>query len=103
MIKINKVLLLLGCMSLSACVSCSESSATDGSEGTETPVETLSGDVKMYVTTSNRVYDLAIQSVDFSDKDNMSPTTVRLDASMRYQTMDGFGAAMTGSTSYFLS
>lgn len=103
MIKINKVLLLLGCMSLSACVSCSESSATDGSEGTETPVETLSGDVKMYVTTSNRVYDLAIQSVDFSDKDNMSPTTVRLDASMRYQTMDGFGAAITGSTSYNLS
>lgn len=103
MIKINKVLLLLGCMSLSACVSCSESSATGGGEDTDTPIEVLSGDVKMYVTTSNRMYDLAIQSVDFSDKDNMSPTTVRLDASMRYQTIDGFGAAITGSTSYNLS
>ena len=93
---------MLACTSLSACMSCSDSSDDKGGEVTP-PAENPTGDVSMFVTTSNRAYDLTAQAVDFSEKDNMSPTTIRLDAATRYQTMDGFGAAITGSTSYNLS
>lgn len=102
MIHIKKLLLMLACTSLSACMSCSDSSDDKGGEVTP-PAENPTGDVSMYVTTSNRAYDLKAQAVDFSEKDNMSPTTIRLDAATRYQTMDGFGAAITGSTCVNLS
>ena len=39
---------------------------------------------------------------DFSDKSNISFTTIKLEPETRYQTMDGFGAAVTGSTCYNL-
>src|SRR5690606_1425415 len=42
------------------------------------------------------------QFVDFSDKSNLSPTTITLDPTKRFQSMDGFGAAVTGSASYNL-
>src|SRR5690554_3899212 len=60
------------------------------------------GDVTIYVTTSNRSQDFNKQFSDFSEKSNMSPTTIRLDPETRFQTMDGFGAAVTGSTCYNL-
>ncbi|MCQ2230081.1 MAG: glucosylceramidase [Bacteroidales bacterium] len=59
-------------------------------------------DVKMIVTTSNRSKDLTESSISFSKKDNMSPSTIMLDPSSEYQTMDGFGVAITGSTCYNL-
>ncbi|MDR2466252.1 MAG: glucosylceramidase [Prevotellaceae bacterium] len=61
-----------------------------------------SGDVVVYLTSSDRTADFAKKSVNFSDKPNMSPTTVTLDPSVRHQTMDGFGAALTGSSCYNL-
>ncbi|WP_321333955.1 glycoside hydrolase family 30 beta sandwich domain-containing protein [uncultured Bacteroides sp.] len=60
------------------------------------------GDVTIYVTTNNRSQDFAKKTADFSEKSNMSPTTVTLDPTVRYQSMDGFGAAITGSTCYNL-
>jgi hypothetical protein len=56
----------------------------------------------MYLTTSNRAFDLTKKATNFSTKDNMSPTCVTLAPTTRYQTIDGFGAAITGSTSYNL-
>lgn len=60
-------------------------------------------DVKAYLTTTNRAYDLTEKYIDFSDKDPMSPNTITLDPNVKYQEIDGFGAAITGSTSYNLS
>lgn len=60
------------------------------------------GDVSIFVTTADLSNDLAKQAVDFSTSSNMSPTTITLDPTQRYQAMDGFGAAITGSTSYNL-
>ena len=62
----------------------------------------VKGDVTMYVTTNTRSQDFKKQACDFSDKQNMSPTTITLDPTTRFQTMDGFGAAVTGSTCYNL-
>lgn len=60
------------------------------------------GDVTMYITTNTRSYDFYKTYINFSSKDNMSPNTISLDPSVKYQTMDGFGAAITGSTCYNL-
>ena len=60
------------------------------------------GDVTIYVTTSTRSQDFRKQYAAFSKEENMSPTTLRLEPTERYQTMDGFGAAVTGSTAFNL-
>jgi glucosylceramidase len=59
-------------------------------------------DITLYVTTNTRSYDFQKSSVAFSEKQNMSPTTITLNPATRYQTMDGFGAAVTGSSCYNL-
>ncbi len=58
--------------------------------------------VTIYVTTSSRSLDLSKQSVEFNSKPSMSPSTITLTPSVTYQTMDGFGVAITGSTCYNL-
>ena len=82
-------------------VSCGESKGDNSGENGNQPQD-VKGDVTMFVTTNNRSQDFKKQVCDFSEKQNMSPTTITLDASTRYQTMDGFGAAVTGSTCYNL-
>ncbi|WP_106831364.1 glycoside hydrolase family 30 protein [Parabacteroides pacaensis] len=62
----------------------------------------LTGDVTLYVTTANRSYDFQKAVANFSNKSNMSPTTITLVPGTQYQTMDGFGAALTGSTCFNL-
>jgi len=60
------------------------------------------GDVTLYVTTNNKAYDLTKLHVDFSTKFNMSPNTIHIDKDTKFQAMEGFGAAITGSTCYNL-
>ncbi len=64
--------------------------------------EQPTGDVRVITTTSNRAQDLAESTISFSTTDNMSPSTVRIVPTEEFQTMDGFGAAITGSTCYNL-
>ncbi len=59
---------------------------------------TVTGDVKMLSTTSNRSKDLTESAITFSTTDNMSPSTIRINPDETFQTIDGFGAAITGST-----
>lgn len=87
--------LLAGMMATS---SCTHDSFTP-SDSTNTKNE---GDVKIVVTSNNRVYDLYTHYKDFSSKEIMSPNTITLDPSTTFQTMDGFGAAITGSTCFNL-
>lgn len=56
----------------------------------------------IYVTTNNGSQNLDKQTIEFSNNSNMSSTTIMLDPTTRYQTMDGFGAAITGSTAFNL-
>ncbi|GHT29189.1 glucosylceramidase [Bacteroidia bacterium] len=78
--------------------------ACDSSKKGNTDAETeeVKGDVTLYVTTANRSYDFKKSAVAFSETQNMSPSTITLDPSQRYQTMDGFGAAVTGSSCFNL-
>lgn len=81
---------------------CGDAGKDEGKVPLPEPNPTGSGDVTMYITTNTRSQDFNKQTVDFSKKDNMSPTTLTLKPDTRFQTMDGFGAAITGSTCYNL-
>jgi glucosylceramidase len=60
------------------------------------------GDVTVYTTSADGSNDFKKTFVSFSDKQNMSPSTIKLNPAERFQTMDGFGAALTGSSCYNL-
>ncbi|MDD4158181.1 MAG: glycoside hydrolase family 30 beta sandwich domain-containing protein [Proteiniphilum sp.] len=95
--------IIMSTLLLSICsfISC-QISNRDKEIDDDKPDETFRGDVTIYVTTGNRSQDFRKQAADFSNKSNMSPTTIRLEPTKQYQTMDGFGAAVTGSSSYNL-
>ncbi len=69
-----------------------------------TPVTpALKGDVEVYVTSANKSMLFASIPLNFSTKPNMSPeTTINLKPNETFQVIDGFGAAITGSTCYNL-
>lgn len=90
--------LMLSC--LVAASSCQQDSFTPSDK--KDTIEDKNGDVTVLVTSNNRAYDLSKAAVNFSDKSNMSPNTITLDPNVKFQTMDGFGAAITGSTCYNL-
>ncbi len=61
------------------------------------------GDVDVYVTSANQSMLFEHIPVKFNTKPNMAiATTITLDPSIRFQKIDGFGAAITGSTCYNL-
>ena len=60
------------------------------------------GAVSVMVTKNDRSLDFARQSARLVTGSSMSPLTITLDPATRYQEMDGFGSAITGSTCYNL-
>lgn len=86
--------------SLLCCLAVSLPACDDKNEPAlpENPVITVDGDVKTLTTTTTKSYDLTPSAISFSTKDNMSPRTVNINPSVTYQPIDGFGAAITGST-----
>jgi len=64
------------------------------------PTNPTSGDVKIYTTTSSMSQDFEKTFVNFNKTASMSPKTIKIDESKTFQTMDGFGSAITGSTAY---
>lgn len=100
--KIKNIFLLAACLTVMFAACGSNKSNPNPKPGPEPEPEEVKGDVKIYVTTTNRSNDFAAKAVDFSDKVNMSPATITLNPAVRNQTMDGFGAAVTGSTCYNL-
>ena len=97
-LKMTTLLILaLYCLSF-----CSDAGKEDKGNTSPEPEVPEAGDVTMYITTNTRSQDFRKLTIDFSTKSNMSPTTIQLEPATRYQTMDGFGAAVTGSTCYNL-
>lgn len=96
---LKKLSLIVSCILfiLSACSS--------GYKATDAPVNHSGGDTvknAILLITSTNGYSLAKDSAVLSSKSNMSPSTVTIDTTIHYQTMDGFGAAITGSTCFNL-
>lgn len=79
-------------------------SACDSKREEITPPENEEEAKEVYVLTTinNRSMDLTRNDLNFSTTANMSPNTITLKPDVEYQKMDGFGAAVTGSTCYNL-
>lgn len=62
------------------------------------------GSVDVFMTTVDREKDFSYEIIPFSEESSVDETldVVVLDSSVRYQQIDGFGAAMTGSACYNL-
>jgi glucosylceramidase len=93
-------------ISMSVCSAIfSLTACSSGSAATDVPTSPISidsvKDVTLY-TTSTSGYSLTKSTTDLSSKSNMAPNTVTMDTTKTYQTMDGFGVAITGSTSFNL-
>ncbi len=101
--KFDRILLLALMMGYCACgCSSQDNGENDKTEpDPEIPVvETY--DVQIFVTKSDRSSLFAESGVNFSSGSSMSPYIVNIDRATTYQTIDGFGAAITGATSYNL-
>ena len=59
--------------------------------------------VSLLLTDVTRTYDLTADTIGFDNSTVESSLVIRIDTTQRYQTIDGFGAAITGSTAYNLS
>jgi glucosylceramidase len=87
--------LVFVCFSLSSC-------KPSGDNPPDVPPVTK-GDVDVYVTSANQSMLFTHIPVNFNTKPNMAiATTITLNPSVRFQQIDGFGAAITGSTCYNL-
>jgi len=89
--------LLLVCFLFATC-----SSNNNSTPEPEPAPPVTDGDVNVLVTTADLSQDLTWQTADYGESSNMSPMTITLNPTQRYQTMDGFGTAITGSSSYNL-
>ena len=73
-----------------------------GGGGDPAPVDPTSGDVLIYTTTGSLSHDFKKSYLDFSKTSNMGTKTIKIDESKKFQTMDGFGSAITGSAAFNL-
>jgi glucosylceramidase len=60
------------------------------------------GKVRVYATTNDRSADFRKETLPFGERQGAAAVEIRLNPAIRYQTMDGFGAALTGSSCYNL-
>lgn len=94
----NRSIYLILLLTLTLILSCSKSENGPGSD----PVKTDSvGDVAVWLTTRNNLNLLRKQTpLKFSSE--VGTFTIKLDTTIHYQIMEGFGAALTGSSAYLL-
>lgn len=87
---------------------CSVDSGFDTTTPQETQEQKLpnmtpaSGKAIVVTTSTDSAYALRVDTVSVFTGTNMAPTTIQIDPSVRYQSMDGFGFAMTYSSAYNL-
>lgn len=58
--------------------------------------------VEILVTTNDRNLELDRKKINFSSKPDLNSVSITIDPSVHYQEIDGFGAAVTGSTCFNL-
>lgn len=63
----------------------------------------MSQTVSVYQTSSDGIQKLSQQNDRFFTETSCGGTIITIDNGVKYQTMDGFGAAMTGSSAYLMN
>ena len=93
-IKLGSLVFFMGVVSMSSC-------KAEVINGPVAPPKTP--DVEMFITTANKSMLFTSVPINFNTRPNMSiESTIYMNPSEKFQTIDGFGAAITGSTSYNL-
>ncbi len=99
-IKINRIILLMSLFGFN--IFGNNISDNQSLSENSVPTDSEKEDVNIFVTTSTRSKDFKAETAAFNSKDMISATTIKLDPATRFQTLDGFGSAITGSTCYNL-
>ncbi len=95
----NFQILLFLSLFLFSFISCDRNSKADPKPDNKPTV--ISGDVSVWLTTNNEVHLMTQQnSLNFSK--DIGDFTIVLDSTISYQNIDGFGAALTGSSAYLI-
>ena len=83
---------------------CTNEGSIDGTEkpSTPTPPAPTGPVATVYTTTGSGTQRLDASVAELLTTPNMAPTTIQIDPAQTYQTMDGFGFAITYSTCYNL-
>ncbi|MCR5453470.1 MAG: glucosylceramidase [Bacteroidales bacterium] len=97
------ILSLTAALLLSA-ASCNDEPFIDDTPKPQTePAATPSGNTAtIYTTTADGIHRLNKSEVEIASGNNMAPTTIVVDPTQTFQSMDGFGFAITYSTCYNL-
>ena len=102
MMKINKNLFwAVALLLVAGCASCSNKSEEENNNTDTPPAPVEKADVEAYITSQSLAYTFTNLTAKFASV-TMSPTKITLDPSVQYQEIDGFGAALTGSSCYNL-
>ena len=102
----NYLLYIIFLLSLSvnagACGTNNDETSPSPTPDTENPESPAGTQAYMLTTTDTRTYDLKESTVVFQPQASMSPKSIVLNPQQTYQTMQGFGAALTGSSAFCL-
>lgn len=93
------VCLMNALMVWSSCGSSQDVITNESSNGGSVSQE---GNIQVLTTTDTRSFNLNASTEDFLDYVSMSPKSIILQPQSTYQTMHGFGAAVTGASAYCL-
>lgn len=99
--SIKHIFLAVGLMGFTLS-SCGCGGGKEEQETPPLPPTTQDGSVTVYVTKNDRTLDFAKQTAELKEGSSMSPANIILDPNVRHQKMDGFGAALTGSSCFNL-
>lgn len=104
--KLRKILTLLALSVITCGSACSGTNPDDNGgnkPGTDPVVPPVNSDAPVaYVTTADRSELFAAETLEFGKTASMSPYIITLKPDTKYQSVEGFGPAMTGSTCYNL-
>lgn len=93
---------LAAAMLFAACGDDKNDEPAKPAETPDGPPAAQTAQVKVLATSADLSYNLLESGIEYQTGSNMSPSTIRLIPAETYQTIDGFGAAITGSTAYNL-
>jgi len=98
--KIMKIKFILSIIACTLMLSCVDLDDNSGFADEENQQETPSGDsdVRVWLTTQSGIFLMKELPIEYSDE--ISSLTLSLDTDTRYQTIDGYGGTLTGSSAY---
>ena len=91
---------LIPILSLLLATSCVDYNTDSGFADEDQQGSTENNEVRMWLTTQSKVYMMKELPLEYSN--DITDVVVRIDPTVKYQTIDGFGGGLTGSSAYLL-